>query len=496
MYGFDREWDLFDYSTLLEDKLKEEVGMRSGTPLRHIASDPALQEFLPTQFDTQGTADAIKAIDAMMGTGSAAPTGINPAASPESQPPAVGAPSVVVPNKYERMKGVSDVDRLSAVAMGMTAIGTPQFARVYGGAQAGLIDKQKQADEYNMKLDQSTKPVTEIKGNYLVTYEPMLMRNADNTYSMNPNGGNIRNKERTGTSGSNGQAYNTYLSMKDNGDIDEDMTWDEFQDSSAFDPFRTDYTRKVRNTRSYLKSIGLDDPDLASQMAAGALSFEDMGESGIAVFDGAGNLVKEIKGAEEVQRFKEAYERAGAYGSSSGDAAVTDLQAFEEDFEGLYDGWVETLGAIDRGRRAVELIDEEKVSMGIVEGIIAESFGIGDEAMGELMGLSGEELILALGRESLVPVSDRDIQKLERMFANIKQNPKLALGVLKSFLNERERNLRITRDKFRTRIDRLRENPNIRNTTREADSFIKTYQDIYNFKTAAELLADEEISDD
>ncbi len=491
-YGFGQDWQLFDYSSLLEDKLAEEIGMKPkrGRMMVNKPPESDLDQYLPTSFDTQGTADAIKAIDAMMGASSTAPTGINPAAPAESQPPAVAVPSAGAdPNKYERMRGVSNSDRLGAIGMAMSAIGTPQFSNVYRGAQLGLVDKQKTADEYNMMLDMGTKPQTKMSGNTMITTEAKFIRNSDGTYSVNPNAGEVLNTEYFGRrNGSNGQAYNTYLSMKEYGDIPSDTTWDEFQASPAFDPFRTDYMRKVNNTNAYLRSIGEDNPELASQMAAGALQIEDIGGGGIRVLDLAGNEVRVITTPEEAQGFQQAYENAGAYGAKSGEQGVTDLDKYEQDFLTLYDGWTENLGAIERGRRAIELISDEEVNMGIVQGTIAEAFGIGDEKMGELMGLSGEELILALGRESLVPVSDTDIKKLERMFANIKQDPELALGVLESFLNERERNMRITRDKFRTRIDRLKESPNIRNTTREADSFINTYRDIYEFETDSEFL--------
>ena len=210
-YGFDREWDLFDYASLLDDESKKDPRMKRGVPLRSMASSPELQGFLPTSFETQGTADALKSIDAMMGVGTAAPVGINPAAPARSQPPAV------VPEKYERMKGVTSSDRLGALAMGMTAIGQTNFSQVYGGAQEDLIRKQREADEYNMSLDQGTKPLTEIKGSYLVTYEPMLIQNSDRTYSVNPNGGKIKHKERSDPSfesmGANEKNYDMYERM-------------------------------------------------------------------------------------------------------------------------------------------------------------------------------------------------------------------------------------------------------------------------------------------
>ena len=219
-YGFGQEWQLFDYSSLLEDKLAEELGMKPkrGGMMVNRPPESDIEQYLPTKFDTSGTAEAIKAIDAMMGASSTEPTGINPAAPAESQPPAVAVPSAGPdPAKYERMRGVTNSDRLGAIGMAMSAIGTPQFANVYRGAQLGLVDKQKTADEYNMMLDMGTKPETEIKGSYLVTYEPDFIRNSDGTYSINPKAGQIRHKERSNPSfedmGVNEKNYDMYERM-------------------------------------------------------------------------------------------------------------------------------------------------------------------------------------------------------------------------------------------------------------------------------------------
>ena len=491
-YGFGQEWDLFDYSSLLEDKLAEELGMKSrrGRMMVNKPPESDLEQYLPTKFDTQGTADAIKAIDAMMGASSTAPTGINPAAPAESQPPAVAVPSAGPDaNTYERMRGVSNSDRLGAIGMAMSAIGTPQFANVYRGAQLGLVDKQKTADEYNMMLDMGTKPQTKMSGNTMITTEAKFIRNSDGTYSVNPNAGEVLKTEYFGRrSGSTGQAYNTFLAMKEDGTIPADTTWDEFQASSAFDPFRTDYMRKVNNTESYLRSIGIDDRDLASQMAAGALDVQDLEGGGVAVYDSAGNLVKEIVDADEVQGFKEAYERASAYGSKSGEAAVTDLQSFETEFEEIADGWDEIQGSIARGREAVELIEGGKAEPGFVQGAIAKTFNIATRDMGRLQGLAGQELLNALSETTLVPVSDTDIKKLEAMFANISQDPEYALGILESFLQDQERKLIKSRGRFRRRIGRLKVNPNIETRLDEAESFINSYRYIYEFETDEEFL--------
>jgi hypothetical protein len=495
-YGFGQDWELFDYSSLLEDELAEQIGMkpRRGRMMVNAPPDQSLEQYLPTKFDTQGTADAIKSIDAMMGAGSTAPTGINPAAPAESQPPSVAVPTLSAgsePNKYERMRGVSNSDRLGAIGMAMSAIGSPQFANVYRGAQLGLIDKQKTADEYNMMLDMGTKPETKISGNTMITTAAKFIQNSDGSYSLNPNAGEVLDSKSYGNRGSTGQAYNTYLAMKQNGDIPPETTWDDFQASPAFDPFRTDYMRKVNNTEAYLRGIGIDDRNLASQMAAGALKIEDMEGGGIKVFDLAGNVVQEITSPEEAQGFKQAFEEASSYGSKSGESAVTDLQGFETRFRELANGADAIISGIENARNVMKLYegdDGKPVDSNVVRGMMARFFGIGDQQMGMLMGMETEALLEALQTTTLVPVSDADIRALRSMFASVTDNPELATGKLKSFMIAKERQLRFDRDQFRRDLDRLGDNRNILNPAREIESFKNTYRYLYDFETSEEFL--------
>ena len=171
---------------------------------RRRPDDDGLLPTYPTDFSIPDLDALLASVDP-----TAAPTGINPAAPPESQPPAVGTPPIAPtvistsgpePNKYERMEGVTLTDRLQSLSMTMSAVGTPQFADVYAKANHLLAVKQAQADAYNRSLDEATTPLTEIKGSYLVTYEPQYKRNTDGTYSINPNAGKIRYKERTSPS--------------------------------------------------------------------------------------------------------------------------------------------------------------------------------------------------------------------------------------------------------------------------------------------------------
>ena len=174
-YGLGRPRNLFDYATILEEE--EEEKRRSNKPMiPYTGAD--LSQYSPTQFDVPDIASALT---------STAPTGINPAAPAESQPPAIDVP-VTVQDKYERMEGVTNSDRLAALGMSMSAIGTTDFNRIYGASNAALIKKQREADEYNMKLDAATKESYKTTADGVWTIPASMQRNKDGSYSPMKNG--------------------------------------------------------------------------------------------------------------------------------------------------------------------------------------------------------------------------------------------------------------------------------------------------------------------
>jgi hypothetical protein len=343
-------------------------------------------------------------------------------------------------------------------------------------------------------MDLLTLPSYEISGGNLITKPAQYVKTQDG-WKLNPDAAKSEGYTATAIPGYRAsgakphQSVTTYDELILKGQLDPKTTYQEWMDSGGY-AGSTDTVRAVQATTNYLESIGIEDADLiAGQVANGQTKLVDLDGGGVRIVDSVGRTLAEIESAKEAQGFKEALSRSDAVGAASGSAAVTDLQGFEQDFTEIADGWGEIQSSVSRGREAMSLLTgDDPPKTGFVQGAIAKTFGIGDRQMGKLMGLSGEQLIEALGQTTLVPVSDTDIKKLEAMFANISQDPEYALGILESFINAQERKLVLSRDKFRRRIDRLIDNPNIRKPQREADSFIGTYSDIYNFETNEEYL--------
>ena len=131
-------------------------------------------------------------------TATAAPTGINPAAPASSQPPAVTnpvgsiAPTVITtaaPNKYSRKEGVTLDDRLQSLAMTMSALAhhsLPMFTQ----QQTSLLPSKRMLIRPTSSLDEGTRPTIDVLSNGdVVTRAAKYIRNADNTYSINPDAG-------------------------------------------------------------------------------------------------------------------------------------------------------------------------------------------------------------------------------------------------------------------------------------------------------------------
>jgi hypothetical protein len=64
------------------------------------------------------------------------------------------------------MEGVTNQDRLHAMAMVLGAVGQNNFSQVLGGAQAGLMEKEMKAKEYNAQLAQPQISVEDGRLNY------------------------------------------------------------------------------------------------------------------------------------------------------------------------------------------------------------------------------------------------------------------------------------------------------------------------------------------
>lgn len=107
------------------------------------------------------------------------PAGINPAAT--EQPPAVTIPGTAgptgvsvgggTPAPIKPMEGVTNDDRIHAMAMVLGAVGQNNFSNVLNAAQTGLMEKELRAREYNDQLRGLVTPQYAIKDGRL-SYVP------------------------------------------------------------------------------------------------------------------------------------------------------------------------------------------------------------------------------------------------------------------------------------------------------------------------------------
>lgn len=162
------DFDIRDYTDpnrILEESLspRPPVTVDNMTGLQ-VSQD--VGQYMPTQFDTQPTANNLKAVDAMMSTGT---QGINLAAT--EQTPAVQIPSATTPAVIKPMEGVTNEDRVHAMAMVLGAVGQNNFSNVLNTAQTGLMQKEINAKKHNDALTKLTTADYSIQ-NGKVNYVP------------------------------------------------------------------------------------------------------------------------------------------------------------------------------------------------------------------------------------------------------------------------------------------------------------------------------------
>jgi hypothetical protein len=150
-------------------------------------------------------------VDNSTGQQVTAPAGINPAAT--QQPPAVpipgtAAPSIMgyqgakIPAVIKPMEGVTNEDRVHAMAMVLGAVGQNNFSNVLNTAQTGLMQKEINAKKHNDDLAKLTVPDYSIQsgkvnyvparyeidsdGNYVLRSEEVRAKEAKEWAAANP----------------------------------------------------------------------------------------------------------------------------------------------------------------------------------------------------------------------------------------------------------------------------------------------------------------------
>lgn len=446
-------------------------------------------EAIPEE-ELYGTDLSVPDLDTLLAeaAASSAPTGINPAAPAESQPPAI-APTVIstaVPNKYERKEGVTLNDRLQSLAITMSAVGTPQFADAYAKANQMLALKQAQADQYNMALDEGTNPTVELSGNNIVTRKAKYIRNADGSYSINPDAGSIISTQSSvsglesltkeqqaavlNATGDNKDTMAGYFLGQNAGIVPLDMTYDQY----VVSPLNSN---QGETSKSFNRNTGIfqdkgftksESDSLAMLAENGGLEIVKNADTG--EIKAINPVTKESFVIEDYQTgLQKIVEAAGSTQDARNRSdldkeQVTTITTRLNDYDaklGQIDKsdevssyWINELEAKDANGNYI--IDYEK-DFGWLNSLMSDYFGV---ASPEFSGLSADaiyEALQSLEITNLAPVSNFEFKQVMNLFANGKlATREQAIAVLKRAQARAERERGETRNKFDNDLDSLK----------------------------------------
>jgi len=175
VFGFDIR-DINDPGRMIEDSLRQSVNPMQTAPI--VA--PPVPKQPPVQAPVQAPVTAPVTVDNSTGQQVTAPAGINPAAA--QQPPAVPIPGTKAmhsPAAISPLEGVTNQDRLHAMALVLGSVGQNNFSNVLNAAQTGLMEKEIKSKEYNAQLAKLTQPNISVENGQL-NYSPPMWEIDDN----------------------------------------------------------------------------------------------------------------------------------------------------------------------------------------------------------------------------------------------------------------------------------------------------------------------------
>lgn len=176
---------------------------------------------------------------------------------------------------------------------------------------------------------------------------------------------------------------------------------------------------------------------------------------GESVYTMQGNNLEEIFGPEQARIIEAALSGSRADATNDSGTTFQRIGQLETEIPQIYDEVVGLNTSIDRAQQALDLIEGDEVDTNLIRGVMATYFGIGNEAMGELMSLSTEELLNSLQQATLTPVTDRDVITLQRMFADVMSGEAINVGRLTRFLEGKQNAVGRARNRFNTRLREL-----------------------------------------
>jgi hypothetical protein len=353
------------------------------------------------------------------GTGAvvSGPAGINPAAT--EQPPAVNIPGTAgpspvnigggsknMPAAIKPMEGVTNDDRLHAMAMVLGAVGQNNFSNVLGAAQAGLMEKEQTAREYNDQLRGLVTPQYAIKDGRL-SYVPAQ-------FEVDKDGNYVPRSEAA-------IEADIQQHLKDNPSLDHPGGATGYREEEFI---RDYYSLTEEQQRERARSMGYD----------GILTPFDLkqiwAKNSVGLSGALARSTKEGQQDPEI-RLKNWNDATDQYAT-----AMNGYEELEYSLQTVEEGL--RMFGIDPDTLE-EIPDSTSVDTGPIRGRMAAWLGIGDEDLAALENMNLDEAMKFLAGFK-GPTTDFEFGKAERgAFADIFTSEKMNIGRLKQIMKRIER---------------------------------------------------------
>ena len=433
--GFDIR-DYTDPNRILEESLAPQPPLALQSSGNDYAP-PVIQQAPPVPQQAPVT------VDNATGQQVTAPAGINPAAT--QQPPAAPIPGTAspapqnLPASIKPMEGVTNDDRIHAMAMVLGAVGQNNFSQMLGAAQTGLMEKEINAREYNDKLTALTQPQYAIKDGKMSFVPAQFKVDSDGNF--------VPRSEKE-------QEAEMKKWLADNPSLDHPGGATGFREQAYIDTYRgLDESEQL----AIAAEQGVDGRVLNDIELLDRFSKNSAGLAGaIAGSRKTGELDPQIR-LENYSEAKTGY-RASMEGYEAADFLLESIEEGAALFGYDADTWE-------------ELDDAQTVDTGAFRGRLAAYLGIGSEQLAALENMNLTEAMEFL-QSFKGPTTDFEFGKAERgAFADIFTSEEMNVGRLKQLQRAAERE----QARFVKQGDRFKSGMYKYGREGEADDYLSVY---------------------
>lgn len=198
------------------------------------------------------------------------------------------------------------------------------------------------------------------------------------------------------------------------------------------DPSESVYGEKMGDLENLMGNRGD-----ATKLANGLLEVRTGPNGEIGVYDLSTEEFRTDMTPAMITKGKEMIKGGEARGTNVANQVQADLMRLREIEESgfeldqsieMMDGWLEAL-------------ESGEMETGVISGTLKELGLTGNETDGEMMGDQVEQALTNLGIVNLAPVTDKEMQEIKKLFADLKSPTEVNIGKLKSALNRIYRKL-------------------------------------------------------